>query len=131
MLVLLQVQKLFGKPQYHLLALQCSHSELEQRLLDQLSERLQASVAQLREEMAGKVSGGATTFVCECYHNTPFICMCFRAELIHARSGHFCVRRVCIYKTSLIANTCGLRMALNARSLLLFCIATKRCKAKS
>ena len=33
--------------------------ELEHRLLDQLSERLQVSEAQLREEMARKVNGGA------------------------------------------------------------------------
>ena len=48
-------------------SLHCSvvtQEELEHRLLDQLSERLQASEAQLREEMARKVSGGATTFVC-------------------------------------------------------------------
>ena len=37
-----------------------TQEELEHRLLDQLSERLQASEAQLREEMARKVSGGAT-----------------------------------------------------------------------
>ena len=37
-----------------------SQEELEHRLLDQLSERLQASEAQLREEMARKVSDGAT-----------------------------------------------------------------------
>ena len=44
-----------------LLALQCivTQEELEHRLLDQLSERLQASEAQLREEMARKVNGGA------------------------------------------------------------------------
>ena len=37
-----------------------TQEELEHRLLDQLSEGLQASEAQLREEMARKVSGGAT-----------------------------------------------------------------------
>ena len=37
-----------------------TQEELEHRLLDQLSERLQASEAQLREEMARKVSSGAT-----------------------------------------------------------------------
>ena len=47
----------------HTIFLHCSivtQEELEHRLLDQLSERLQASEAQLREEMARKVSGGAT-----------------------------------------------------------------------
>ena len=37
-----------------------TQEKLEHRLLDQLSERLQASETQLREEMARKVSGGAT-----------------------------------------------------------------------
>ena len=39
-----------------------TQEELEHRLLDQLSERLQASEAQLREEMPRKISGGATIF---------------------------------------------------------------------
>ena len=37
-----------------------TQEELMQRLLDHLSGRLQVSEAQLREEMARKVSGGAT-----------------------------------------------------------------------
>ena len=36
-----------------------TQEKLEHRLLDQLSERLQVSEAQLREEMGRKVSGGA------------------------------------------------------------------------
>ena len=48
-----------------------TQEELEHRLLDQLSEGLQASEAQLREEMARKVSGGVTIFVC--HHCMSFI----------------------------------------------------------
>ena len=76
--------KLVGRPQYKvchtIFLLHCSvvtQEELEHRLLDQLSERLQASEAQLREEMARKVSGGTTIFVC--HHCTSFIdssCSC-------------------------------------------------------
>ena len=50
-----------------------TQEELEHRLLDQLSERLQASEAQLREEMARKVSGGVTIFVCCHGHCMSFI----------------------------------------------------------
>ena len=65
--MVLQTHSLVGKPQYKvchtIFFLHCSvvtQEELEHKLLDQLSERLQVSKAQLREEMARKVSGGVT-----------------------------------------------------------------------
>ena len=65
--MVLQTHSLVRRPQYKALSTifspHCSVvtlEELEHRLLDQLSERLQASEAQLREEMARMVSGGAT-----------------------------------------------------------------------
>ena len=67
--MVLQTHSLVGRPQYKvchtIFSLHCSvvtQEKLEHRLLDQLSEKLQASEAQLREEMARKVSGGATIF---------------------------------------------------------------------
>ena len=49
-----------------------TREELEHRLLDQLSEKLQVSEVQLREEMARKVSDGPPSCVWMCYHNTLF-----------------------------------------------------------
>ena len=54
-----------------------TQEELEHRLLDQLSERLQTSEAQLREEMGRKVSGGAMIL---CVYMSPLhvlhLCSC-------------------------------------------------------
>ena len=74
------LEDLSTKLRHTIFSLHCSvvtQEKLEHRLLDQLSERLQVSEAQLREEMARKVSGGATIFVC--HHCTSFIdssCFC-------------------------------------------------------
>ena len=80
---------------------------------------LQASEAQLREEMARKVSGGVTIFEYEravITHSS--LCMCFRAECIHALcEGHFCVmvsiHVLCVYMyiKALLWFTCELQIA--------------------